>query len=177
MGPRQEAVPQVQHPDRPTTNGQPGEPGPEKPHRRWRGPAVAAAVFTIVAVVGIGAWLASSGNGGEVADTPSVDMTGTWRGGTLDFREFNADGSYRTALTQAIENSVVDQGDYTVDGAVLHQSSNGESAACANGETATYTIESLDDGANGEERVLLVQNDDQCALRAADGDLTLVRLK
>ena len=91
--------------------------------------------------------------------------------------KFGCDASYRIALSEAFENAVVDQGDYTVDGAVLRQSSNGVSAVCADGETATYTIESLDDGANGEERVLLVQSDDQCAKRAADGDLTLVRLK
>ena len=121
--------------------------------------------------------LTFAGCSSDSSETPSVDMTGTWRVGGLDFREFNADASYRIALSEAFENAVVDQGDYTVDGAVLRQSSNGESAVCADGETATYTIESLDDGANGEERVLLVQSDDQCAHRAADGDLTLVRLK
>ena len=75
MEQRQEAMPQVQHPDRPITNGQPGQPGPEKANRRWRGPAVAAAAFAIVAAVGIGAWLASSGNGGDVADQPASTTT------------------------------------------------------------------------------------------------------
>jgi hypothetical protein len=75
MGQRQDAVPQVQYPDRSITKGQPGQPVPEKTNRRWRGPAVAAAAFAIVAVVGMGAWLASSGNGGDVADQPASTTT------------------------------------------------------------------------------------------------------
>ena len=114
---------------------------------------------------------------GSSSDTASVDMTGTWRAEGLDYREFNDDGSYRIGLTEGMENAVVDQGDYSVDGSVLHQSSNGDSAVCADGETATYTVESLESGAAGEERVLLVQRDDQCARRSAEGDLTLIRLK
>lgn len=162
-----------------STNMQAKQPTNQEPvnNQRTRGWVIAlAAAAVVLVVVGVASFL-STRQGTEPADaTPSVDMIGTWRGGT-HFREFNADASYRIALSEAIENSVVDQGDYTVDGAVLRQSSNGESAVCAAGETATYTIESLDDGANGEERVLLVQSDDQCAQRAADGDLTLVRLK
>jgi hypothetical protein len=163
-----------------STNMQTKQPTNQEPvnHQKTRGWVIAlAAAAVVLVVVGIASFL-STRQGTEPADaTPSVDMTGTWRGDTTDFREFNADASYRIALAEAMENSVVDQGDYTVDGVVLRQSSNGESAVCADGETATYTIESLDDGANGEERVLLVLSDDQCARRAADGDLTLIRLK
>ena len=121
--------------------------------------------------------LTVAGCSSDTGETPSVDMTGTWRVSSLDYREFNGDGSYRIALTEGMQDSVVDQGDYSVDGDVLRHSSNGESAVCADGDTATFTIESLDDGANGEERVLLVQSDDECAQRAAEGDLTLARLK
>jgi hypothetical protein len=104
-------------------------------------------------------------------------MTGTWRAQGLDYREFNADGSFRIGLTEGMENAVVDQGEYSIDGNVLRQSSDAESATCADGETVTYTIETLSDGTNGEDRVLLVQDDDECARRGAEGDFTLIRVK
>jgi hypothetical protein len=100
--------------------------------------------------------------------TTSVDMTGTWRVSGTDYREFNDDGSYRIGLTEGMENAVVDQGDYSVEGDVLHHSSNADSAVCADGDTATFTIESLEDGTAGEERMLLVQRDDECARRDAE---------
>jgi hypothetical protein len=114
---------------------------------------------------------------GSSSDTASVDMTGTWRVNGLDYREFNDDGSYRVGLTEGMENAVVDQGDYSVDGTVLRQSSSGDSVACADGETVTYTIEPLEGGSAGAEQILLVQRDDECARRSAEGDLTLIRLK
>jgi hypothetical protein len=76
-----------------------------------------------------------------------------------------------------MQNAVVDQGDYIVEGDVLRHSSNGQSAVCTDGDTATFTIEPLDDGTTGEERSLLVQRDDQCARRSAEGDLTLIRVE
>ena len=121
--------------------------------------------------------LTFAGCSSDTGETPSVDMTGTWRVSSLDYREFNGDGSYRIALTEGMQDSVVDQGDYSVDGDVLRHSSNGESAVCADGDTATFTIESLDDATTGEERLLLVQRDDECAQRGAEGDLTLIRVE
>jgi hypothetical protein len=127
--------------------------------------AVVATTLVIVA--------ACAGNG----EVTSEDMIGTWRKSGLDFRQFNEDGSYRIALAaESMENSTVDQGQFTLEGTLFSLISNADSAVCDEGQRGSYELEVLEDGPLGEDRLQLTLVEDECSRRGSEGDVTVVRL-
>lgn len=106
----------------------------------------------------------------------SVDeVTGVWRWGGLTFFELNEDGTFRAALTETFVNSVVDGGTYSLEQGVLAFVSDATSASCGAGESGSYEVELLDPGPRGEDRLNLVQINEECQKRGAHGDFVLVR--
>lgn len=104
-------------------------------------------------------------------------MIGTWRRSGLDFRQLNEDGSYRIALAaESMDNSTVDQGQFTLEGTLFSLISNADSAVCYEGQRGSYELEVLEDGPLGEERLHLTLVEDECSRQGSEGDVTLARL-
>ena len=106
------------------------------------------------------------------------DLIGIWRvveeGSFVQLKE---DGSYRIAWdTEDIENTTVEQGQFTLERTLFTFISNKDSQACAAGERGSYEMEVLEKGPSGEDRMKQVLVDDECSIRGSTGDVTLERV-
>ncbi len=129
-----------------------------------------AGVLSVVVALSV---VACGGN----SDLTVEELAGTWRAeGTIHFVQLNADGSYRIGLVaDAIEDSTVDQGHFTLEGTLFTYISSEDSPFCAEGDRGSYEMEVLEDGASGEDRFSQVQVEDECGIRD-QGDVILERL-
>ena len=113
----------------------------------------------------------------DAATVTSEDLIGTWQVTQLDYRQFHEDGSFQVALSVAnMENSTVDQGEFTLEGTILVFISNADSAACEEGQRGSYEVEVVESGSSGEDRLNLTHVEDECTRRGNEGDRTMVRL-
>jgi len=131
-----------------------------------------AGIIGMIVLMLLGA--ACSGNGGITEE----DLTGTWR--VIDpgsFLQLSDDGTYRIALSaEDLENTTVEQGQFTLEGTLFTFISSDESRNCASGQRGIYEMEVLEEGPSGEDRMRMIQVEDECSLRGSLGDVTLERV-
>jgi len=122
---------------------------------RIRGPA---RIIGMIALMALGA--ACGGNGEITVD----DVTGTWKVLTFgSYAQINEDGTYSIAGTiERLEDSPLDVGQWTLEGALFTYISSDESAVCAAGESGIYEVELTD-----ESRMRHVRQEDACRTRSA----------
>ncbi len=106
------------------------------------------------------------------------DLTGTWRAiEPGSYVQFNADGTYRIALSaEDVENTTVEEGQYTLEGTLFTFISSDESRNCASGQRGIYEMEVLEEGPSGEDQIRQIQVEDECSIRGSVGDVTLRRV-
>ncbi len=106
------------------------------------------------------------------------DLIGTWRGrATSSFLQLSEDGTYRIATSaEDIENTTVEQGQFTLEGTLFTFISNEDSQNCAAGQRGSYEIEVLEEGPSGEDRIKQIQVEDECSIRGSVGFVTLERV-
>ena len=91
------------------------------------------------------------------------DLTGTWRAiEPGSYVQFNADGTYRIALSaEDVENTTVEQGQFTLEGTLFTFISSDESRNCAAGQRGIYEVERT-----GEDGMRWVLQEDECSVRS-----------
>ncbi len=106
------------------------------------------------------------------------DLTGIWRAiGLGSFLQLSEDGTYRIANSaEDIENTTVEQGQFTLEGTLFTFISNQDSQNCAAGQRGSYEMEVLEEGLSGEDRMKQIQVEDECSIRGSVGDVTLERV-
>ncbi len=143
-------------------------------------------LFVLLFVAGLlvlGILAIACGDDGNDEDALNGDLTvedliGTWRGrATGSFLQLSEDGTYRIALSaEDIENTTVEQGQFTLEGTLFTFISNEDSQNCAAGERGVYEIEGPEEGPSGEDRIKQIQVEDECSIRGSVGFVTLERV-
>ena len=115
-------------------------------------------IIGMIALMALGA--ACGGNG----DITVEDVTGTWK--VLTFgsaAQINEDGTYSIAGTiERLEDSPLDAGQWTLEGAIFTYISSDESAVCTAGDRGIYEVELID-----ESRMSHIRQEDACDSRSA----------
>jgi len=121
---------------------------------RIRGPAGIIGMIALMVLVA-----ACSGNGDITVD----DLTGTWRAiEPGSYVQFNADGTYRIASSiDSLEDSPVEEGEYTLEGTLFTFISSDESTNCEAGQRGVYEMER-----SGEDGIRMVRQEDECRTRS-----------
>ena len=126
-----------------------------------------AGIIGMIALMALGA--ACNGNDGITVE----ELTGTWRVKEEgSYAQFNADGTYSIAWTiEGLEDSPVEQGQYTLDGTLFTFISSDESRSCAAGSRGVYEMERTGEG--GMRQVI---QEDECGIRGSTGTVNLERV-
>jgi len=116
-----------------------------------------AAIIGLIMLMALGA--ACRGNGEITVEY----LTGTWRAiEPGSFVQYNANGTYRIALSiEGFEISPVEEGQYTLEGAIFTFISSEESRNCEAGERGVYEMERI-----GEDERQSSRQEDECIIRS-----------